>query len=75
LDASNPFDSASSGDAAPRIPEASSRRRAESQPGEIVYLGDASCATSSQSVALTPLDLIIALDTSYSMDFLGSGQR
>ncbi|MBN1654973.1 MAG: VWA domain-containing protein [Deltaproteobacteria bacterium] len=32
---------------------------------------DASCAGETQSVELTPLDMIIALDTSYSMDFLG----
>jgi Mg-chelatase subunit ChlD len=32
---------------------------------------DASCAGESQSVELAPLDMVIALDTSYSMDFLG----
>ena len=39
--------------------------------GGIEYSSDASCATNTEKVALAPLDMILALDTSYSMDFLG----
>ncbi len=38
---------------------------------ENFYTSDASCATNTEMVALAPLDMILALDTSYSMDFLG----
>jgi Mg-chelatase subunit ChlD len=37
----------------------------------IEYHSDASCATNTESVELAPLDMILALDTSFSMDFLG----